>query len=72
MIFNEINNNLEKKKLTKVVFLVFLVISGVVEGNPRIGLFLNKCITLVDHPRLCHGAVASAEVEDSSKFTHSG
>ena len=46
-MFNEINNNLEKKKLTKVVFLVFLVISGIVEGNPRIGLFLNKCITLV-------------------------
>ena len=45
-MFNEINNNLEKKKLTKV-FLVFLVISGVVEGNPRIGLFLNKCITLL-------------------------
>ena len=47
-MFNEINNNLEKKKLTKVVFLVFLVISGVVEGNPRIGLFLNKCTTLLD------------------------
>ena len=29
-------------------------------------------IKLVNHPRLCHGAVASAEVEDSSKFTHSG
>ena len=47
MMFNEINHYLEKKPLTKVVFLVFLVISGVVEGNPRIGLFLNKCITLV-------------------------
>ena len=47
MMFNEINNNLEKKKLTKVVFLVFLVISGVVEGNLRIELFLNKCITLL-------------------------
>ena len=46
-MFNEINNYLEKKQLTKVVFLVFLVISGVVEGIPRIGLFLNKCITLV-------------------------
>ena len=46
-MFNEINNNLEKKKLTKFIFLVFLVISGVVEGNPRIGLFLNKCITLL-------------------------
>ena len=46
MMFNEINNYLEKKQLTKVVFLVFLVISGVVEGNLRIGLFLNKCITL--------------------------
>ena len=49
MMFNEINHYLEKKPLTKVVFLVFLVISGVVEGNPRIaiGLFLNKCITLL-------------------------
>ena len=46
-MFNEINNYLEKKQLTKVVFLVFLVISGVVEGIPRIGLFLNKCITLL-------------------------
>ena len=46
-MFNKINNYLEKKQLTKVVFLVFLVISGVVEGNPRIGLFLNKCITLL-------------------------
>ena len=36
-----------EKQSTKVVFMVFLVISGVVEGNPRIGLFLNKCITLV-------------------------
>ena len=68
---NQWNKSLEKQS-TKVVFMVFLVISGVVEGNPKIGLFLNKCITLVDHPRLCHGAVASAEVEDSSKFTHSG
>ena len=46
-MFNEINNYLEKKPLTKVVFLVFLVVSGVVERNPRVGVFLNKCITLV-------------------------
>ena len=39
-MFNEINNSLEKQ-LTKVVFLVFVVISGDVEVNPRIGLFLN-------------------------------
>ena len=25
-------------------------------------------IKLVDHPRLCHGAVVSAEVEDSSRI----
>ena len=46
-MFNEINNFLVKKQLTQVVFLVFLVISGVVEGNPRIGLFLNKCTSVV-------------------------
>ena len=40
MMLNEINNSLEKQ-LTKVVFLVFVVISGDVEVNPRIGLFLN-------------------------------
>ena len=41
MMFNEINNSLEKQ-LTKVVFLVFVVISGDVEVNPRIGLWTEE------------------------------
>ena len=55
--------------LSGLIFSLMLGLAALLRSAPQQYWFIIK---LVDHPRLCLGAVASAEVEDSSKFTHSG